>query len=66
MPAFHTKSHREHRVPLSDRAVAILQEARGPWQGPGVSKHTRAFERRPRLLDDWAAYLSTRTDGGGA
>ncbi len=128
LPAARTKSHREHRVPLSARAVAILQDARGfgkdlvfpsargrqlrdpaisrlladlgiaavphgfrssfrDWaaeqtdarhdvieatlahvvRDPTVAAYARSdlFERRRRLLDDWAAYLGTETDGGG-
>ena len=30
------KGEREHRVPLSDRAVAILEEARGRTDGSGL------------------------------
>ena len=123
MPASHTKSNREHRVPLSHRAVAILQEARRlgrdllfpstrgrqlrdtaisrvlndlgiaavphgfrssfrDWaaeqtnarqdvieaslahlvRDPTVAAYARSdlFERRRRLLDDWAAYLGKR------
>ena len=34
---------------------------------PTVAAYARSdlFERRRRLLDDWAAYLGTETDGGG-
>ena len=34
---------------------------------PTVAAYARSdlFERRRRLMDDWAAYLSTGTDGGG-
>ena len=128
LPAARTKSHREHRVPLSAGAVPILQDARGfgkdlvfpstrdrrlrdtaisrllgdlgiaavphgfrssfrDWaaeqtdsrhdvieatlahvvRDPTVAAYARSdlFDRRRRLMDDWAAYLSTGTDGGG-
>ena len=124
--AARTKSHREHRVPLSARAVAILQDARGfgndlvfpstrgrrlrdtaisrlladlgiaavphgfrssfrDWaaeqtdarqdvieaclahivRDTTVAAYARSdlFERRRRLMDDWAAYLNNARSG---
>ena len=36
VPAEHTKANREHRVPLSPRAIEILDAARGPADGRGL------------------------------
>ena len=75
LPAARTKSHREHRVPLSARAVAILQDdARQDVieaclahivRDTTVAAYARSdlFERRRRLMDDWAAYLNNARSG---
>ena len=61
IPAVRMKSKREHRVPLCGRAAEILEAALAHV----VANRTEAayarsdlFERRRRLMDEWAAYLN--------
>ena len=71
IPAPRTKGNREHRVPLSRRALEILKETDHPREVAEAAlahkvrnpieaayRRTDLFERRRRLMDDWAAYLS--------
>ena len=57
IPAAHTKRHREHRVPLSDRALQILERARDLSDGSGlIFPHPRregqpfAIGKMPEIL----------------
>ena len=57
IPAAHTKRHREHRVPLSDRALEILERARDLSDGSGlIFPHPRrggqpfAIGKMPEML----------------
>ena len=63
VPATRMKANREHRVPLCRRAVEILGTVRtlGDGDSPLVftinDARSDLFERRRRLMDDWAAYV---------
>ena len=54
MPAERMKSHTEHRVPLSDRAVAIIEEMLTLRSGDFVFPGTR-HNRRTRQHDVFGA-----------
>ena len=61
IPAPRTKGNREHRVPLCRRALEILQAAlahKVRSQIEAAYRRPDLFERRRRLMDDWAGYLA--------
>ena len=61
IPAPRTKANREHRVPLCRRALEILDEVLAHTvrnQIEAAYRRSDLFERRRRLMDDWASYLA--------
>ena len=50
LPAGRMKANREHRVPLSRRALEILAEA--------AYARSDLFDKRRALMESWAAYLA--------
>ena len=60
IPPKRMKSHAEHRVPLSSRALAVMEVSLAHAVGSAVeAAYARSdlFERRRALMDQWAAYL---------
>ncbi|MDE0053816.1 MAG: hypothetical protein OXP28_03280 [Gammaproteobacteria bacterium] len=53
------KAAREHRVPLSDRTLAVLDEARKLPQAHNLYRRSGLFERRRTLMQEWADYVRT-------
>ena len=66
IPAPRTKGNREHRVPLCRRALEILEAAlahKVRSQIEAAYRRSDLFERRRRLMDDWAGYLAGGSRG---
>ncbi len=58
VPAERMKSKREHRVPLSAAAVSTLEAVRGRDKTEAAYRRGDLFEKRARLMADWARYCS--------
>jgi integrase len=65
MPAGRMKAHREHRVPLSARALAILQEMQGLRRGDSPDGFVFPGGRPGKPLSNMAFLMLLRRMGRG-
>ncbi len=65
VPASRMKAHREHRVPLSPRALAILSETRAARQGDAGDAYVFAGGKSGMALSNMAFLMTLRRMGRG-